>query len=99
MIVLQVRLFVQSGKGPEVEELFRGEYVDAIHAQPGFRRAQLLQPYDSRDDYLIVIEFDTEQQRLDWVATAEHASTWPKFEELCSKITDEGFDVVAEASL
>lgn len=99
MIVLQVRLFLQPGKEWEAEELFRGEYVAAIHTQPGFRGAQLLQPYDSRDECLIVIEFDTERQRLDWVATAEHGTTWPKFEKICSSITDEGFTVLAAASL
>lgn len=99
MIALQVRLLLQPGKESEAEQLFRGEYVAAIRTQPGFRRAQLLRPHAGHDTYLIVIEFDTEQQRLDWVATTEHASTWPKFERLCSEISDEGFTVVAAASL
>lgn len=98
MIVLQVRLSLQPGRASQAEELFRGEYSAAIRVQPGFRQAQLLRPYEGHDDYLLVIEFDTEQQRLDWVATAAHGTTWPKFEAMCASISDEGFTVVAAAS-
>ena len=32
-------------------------------------------------NYRLVIGFQTEQQRLDWVASADHKKAWPAIEE------------------
>ena len=70
MVALHVDLQLQPGAGPELEKTFCDVFRPAISAQPGFSGVALLHSTPEADHYRLVIEFQSEELRLDWVATA-----------------------------
>jgi hypothetical protein len=106
VIELHIYLLAKPGQQAAIEQSYRTEYVPAITVQQGFRGTTLLKPFPpeinsriggnaAQFDYEINIIFDTEEQRVAWVAGPEHQVCWPKMEALCQKIEWEGFDVIA----
>src|SRR5438105_3150265 len=73
MITLRIRLGVAHGQGQAFEQLYHEEYVPAIRRQRGFRRCELWRQHGDPTRYEIAIYFDSEDLRLQWVASAEHA--------------------------
>jgi len=72
MVALHVDLQLKPGAGPELEKTFRDAFRPAISAQPGFSGVALLQATSEADGYRLVIEFQSEELRLNWVATNLH---------------------------
>jgi heme-degrading monooxygenase HmoA len=97
MMTLRIRLRVRDGQGPALETLYRDAYVPAIRGQRGFLRCELWRQHDDPARYEIAIFFESEELRLRWVASPEHAATWPRVEALCTEITAHGFDAIATA--
>ncbi|MBN1676224.1 MAG: antibiotic biosynthesis monooxygenase [Kiritimatiellae bacterium] len=95
MIELHICLEPFAGKERDFEALYRDAYVPGISGQAGFRRTTLLKRRDALREYQIHITFESEPLRLKWVASREHAATWPKVEALCARISWAGFDTVA----
>ncbi len=69
-------------------ETFHGAFAPAMRRQPGFVDVKLLKfrkpvagEPPTKANYKLIISFQTEQQRLQWVATSEHQRLWPKIEE------------------
>ena len=98
MITLHIQLRVKSGQEDRFEELYQETYVPAIGKQEGFRRTQLLRPYEGGSEYEIDIYFDNEDLRERWANSREHQEVWPQVKELCAKITPRRFDILAEDS-
>ena len=94
MVALHVDLQIKPGAGPELERTFRDVFLPAISAQPGFSRVALLQSTPEADRYRLVIEFQSEQLRLNWVATAVHQQVWPRMEAHCVSYAVKNFAVV-----
>lgn len=95
MIELHVYCDVLEGKEEELEKVFNDVFSSAMAKQPGFVRVNLLKMRENKRKYEIDIVFETEEQRLAWVATPEHAEAWPKVEACFSNFSYKGFDVVA----
>ena len=94
MIELHIYLEPFAGKESDLESTFRTAFVPAISVQKGFRRIALLKVRDALRQYRIELAFDSEELRLDWVASREHQEAFPKLVALCQQITWSGFDVV-----
>ncbi len=87
-------LEVLAGKERELEEAFRTAFVPAIRVQEGFRRVAMLKMQNALRRYQIELAFDSEELRLQWVASREHQEAFPKLAALCRDITWSGFQVV-----
>jgi heme-degrading monooxygenase HmoA len=98
MVTLHIHLRVRSGQEARFEELYQKTYVPAISKQEGFRRTQLLRPYEGGSEYEIDIYFDSEDLRERWANSPEHQEVWPQVEEMCAESTPRGFDILAEDS-
>jgi heme-degrading monooxygenase HmoA len=96
MIELHIYLEPHDGKERELETLYLQEYVPGIKIQEGFQRTTLLKNRDSLREYQINITFDSEELRLNWVASKEHTKVWPKVVALCQRISWAGFDSLTE---
>ncbi len=94
MVSLHIDLQLKPRAGPELETTFRQVFRPAVSAQPGFVAVALLQPTSEATAYRLVIEFQTEQLRLDWVATDLHQQVWPKIEAYCASYAVKNFTVV-----
>jgi heme-degrading monooxygenase HmoA len=80
-IQLHVELDVIPGKEKELEEGFQ-RFFSVIRKQPGFVEVRLLKfakAFEGKEiaPYRLLICFETEEQRLRWVANPEHESVWP----------------------
>jgi heme-degrading monooxygenase HmoA len=98
VVTLHIYLRVKSGQEARFEELYQETYVPAIGKQEGFRRTQLLRPYEGGSEYEIDIYFDNEDLRERWANSPEHQEVWPQVKEMCTKITPRGFNILAEDS-
>ena len=94
MVSLHIDLQLKPGAGPELEKTFRQVFRPAVSAQPGFVAVALLHPTSEATGYRLVIEFQTEQLRLDWVATDLHQQVWPQIEAHCDGYAVKNFTVV-----
>jgi len=71
----------------EMIQNFERIFRPVIVKQPGFVAVKLLklrsvvvEPGPVSANYRLTISFDTEEQRLTWVATADHQRVWPEVE-------------------
>jgi heme-degrading monooxygenase HmoA len=87
-VVLLLDLEVDPSMETELASRFRGVFRPAIRKQPGFADVRLLKlrkelagKAPARCSYRLLISFDTEEQRLAWVATADHQRAWPAIEQ------------------
>ncbi len=84
-IQLHVDLFVASGREEELRENFLTVFKPVIAEQPGFAGVKLLKlrsvivgKNPTESVYRLIISFETEEQRLGWVATSDHQRVWPE---------------------
>jgi heme-degrading monooxygenase HmoA len=94
MVTLHIDLQLQPGAGAELEKTFRDAFRPAISAQSGFSGVALLQSASEADHYRLVIEFQSDELRLNWVATALHQQVWPRMEAHCASYAVKKFAVV-----
>ena len=94
MVALHVDLQLKPGAGPELERTFHEVFRPAISAQPGFSAVTLLHSVSEADAYRLVIEFQREELRLNWVATDLHQQVWPQMEAHCANYALKNFSVV-----
>jgi heme-degrading monooxygenase HmoA len=81
-IQLHVELDVTPGKEKEMEEAFQKLFSPLIRKQPGFVEVKLLKftkAFEGKEiaPYRLLISFETDEQRLRWVANPEHQRIWP----------------------
>ncbi len=82
MIQLHVDLDVDPAQEQQLLTAFRQTFSPAIRKQPGFVDVQLLRLRDKTADfnYRLLIGFESEEQRQQWVATPLHQEVWPVIE-------------------
>jgi len=78
-IELHVDLDVDTAKEKELVSTFHHVFQPVISKQPGFVSVALLK-LRAGGAYRLVISFDTEEQRVAWVATDDHQRVWPQME-------------------
>lgn len=85
-IQLHVDLEVDPAKEAEVLKNYKDIFRPTISKQPGFVDVKLLKlrsvPVGDapKTRYRLLISFQTEEQRLKWVATDDHQRVWPSIE-------------------
>jgi len=86
-IQLHVDLEVAPGKEATLETNFRKIFEPTISRQPGFVEVKLMKFRKAmvgkgmpRFSYRLLISFKTEEQRMTWVASADHQRAWPALE-------------------
>jgi heme-degrading monooxygenase HmoA len=79
-IELHVDLDVEPTKEKDLVSTFHTVFEPAISKQPGFVLVTLLKLRAAAVTYRLVISFETEEQRVAWVATADHQRVWPQME-------------------
>ena len=86
-IQLHVDLDVTPGKEKTLEANFEKTFRPTISRQPGFVEVQLLRfrkammgAGPAHSSYRLLISFYTEEQRVTWVASADHQKAWPTIE-------------------
>ncbi len=84
-IHLHVDLFVAPGREDEMKQNFLTVFKPVLSKQPGFVGVQLLTlrselagKAPAGASYRLIISFETEEQRLAWVATDDHQRVWPE---------------------
>jgi heme-degrading monooxygenase HmoA len=93
MTEVHIHLELVSGKEQELENIFWKDFVPAVSSRDGFKQVRLLKKRDASNRYEIDIVFSNEEQRLAWVASAEHDLVWSRIEKLCVRVDVERFDV------
>ena len=84
MIQFRISFEVENTKASEFEKMVHDTYGPALERQPGFVAWRLLTPYESDDAAAgeeatqldLEFEFDSEQDRLVWAASSDHAPAW-----------------------
>ena len=79
-IELHVDLDVEPTKENDLESTFHSVFEPTIGKQPGFVAVTLLKLRAAAVTYRLVISFETEEQRVAWVATTDHQRVWPQME-------------------
>jgi heme-degrading monooxygenase HmoA len=85
-IQLQVDLDVDPAKEADVVKNFKTVFLPVISKQPGFVDVKMLKLRSTpkgdapKTRYRLLISFETEEQRLKWVATDDHQRVWPSIE-------------------
>ncbi len=98
MISLNVYLTAKDGQEAALETAIKDVWITAMVKQPGFQRATLNTPFS--DDELAALEankptyayemvstWNTEQERLNWVALDIHQEVWPQVIEHCADVS------------
>ncbi len=98
MIELQISLEALPGKDEKLEKIFDTVFAPAISIQKGFKSVSLLKQSNTMHGYQIQLRFDTEEQRLAWVASDEHQKAFPKVAELCGAVSWMGFEVAGHTA-
>ena len=104
-MLLQIYFKEPAERAAEFEKMFADTYVPALKVQEGYIRSNLLQvfPADVLEklgaaptefNYQMELVFDTEANRLKWVASDEHQAAWPRAKGMADKVAYRGFDVV-----
>jgi hypothetical protein len=86
-IQLHVDMDVDPAKEQEMLKNYRATFRPAITKQPGFVEVKLMKlrkvlagQGPANTAYRLLISFQTEEQRLKWVATDTHQKVWPTIE-------------------
>ena len=101
-IQLHVDLYVDPAKEQQMVQNYHKLFQPAISHQPGFVEVKLLRLREVKAGkpqaakYRLIISFQREEQRVQWVATAEHKKVWPTIEDTLTgpKYTVILYDVV-----
>jgi len=94
MVILEIELVVKEGQNSEVKKRFNENFTPAIRHQSGFYNALFLEQLEIRDNCMILLFFDTEKQRLDWVSSDEHDPAWESIVELLNSFTAKSYRIV-----
>lgn len=86
-IQLHVDLQVDSSRAEEVAAVFQDVFVPAIRKQPGFLSVELLKFREARSGgeataftHRLLLSFETEERRRQWVESEDHQKAWPAIE-------------------
>lgn len=102
MIQFRISFEVDNAKASEFEKMVHDTYGPALTRQKGFVAWRLLTPYEKEDagegaapvHLDLEFEFDTEQDRLVWAASSDHAPAWSTAVDLSTSYKAEGFNVL-----
>ena len=106
-IALQMDFIVAKENAAAFEKMYYSIYVPAMTVQQGYVGSKLLRLFPetlakeieaepTTYNYQIQISFKTEQDRKDWVASAQHQIAWPAASSLASEYKWRGYEVMGD---
>jgi hypothetical protein len=106
VIQFRINFEVDSARADEFEKMVHDIYGPALTRQQGFVAWRLLRPYQAEDameggetvQLALEFEFDTEQDRLTWAASSDHAPAWEAAVAMARGYQAHGFDVLEAAA-
>ena len=90
---LHIWMTAKSGQEDDLEKTFREVFYPAVSARKGFRDAKMMRK-PGTSEYTVRLTFDTEDRRMEWVASDEHQQAWPALSGHCAKTDFDGFALV-----
>ena len=90
---LHIWMTAKSGHAEALAKTFADEFYPAVSSMAGFRSALLLHK-PGTDEFTVRLSFDTEEQRMAWVASDKHQRAWPALASHSMKTDYDGFAVV-----
>lgn len=86
-IQLHVDMMVDPAREKDLKKNFKEIFKPAMSKQPGFLHVYMLKLREAKAgkapegaNYRLVINFKSEEDRLNWVKSNEHQSAWPTIE-------------------
>ena len=86
-IQLHVDMMVDPAKEKELKKNFKEIFKPAMAKQPGYIHVYMLKLREAKagkapegSNYRLVINFRSEEDRLNWVKSNDHQSAWPTIE-------------------
>jgi heme-degrading monooxygenase HmoA len=73
-------------------------FIPAVSRYPGFCEVWLSRVRDDRQSLELDVIFDTEEQRLVWVDSQDHAVAWAPLRECCNEVTIARFEVLIRST-
>lgn len=106
-VLLQMEFVVPKENAEAFEKMYYAIYVPAMTVQKGYVGSKLLrlfpeniakeiQAEPTTHNYAIQISFATEQDRRNWVKSAEHQIAWPAASKLATAFKWRGYDVMGD---
>lgn len=92
-VELHIWMTAKSGHASDLEKTFAEVFYPAVSSMPGFRVALLMRK-PGTDEYTVRLSFDTEEQRMHWVASDKHQQAWPALASHSAKTDYDGFAVI-----
>ncbi len=86
-IQLHVDMMVDPAKEKELKKNFHEIFKPAMAKQPGYLHVYMLKLREAKagkapegSNYRLIINFKTEEDRLNWVKSNDHQAAWPTIE-------------------
>ena len=106
-MALQMDFVVPKENAEAFEKMYYSIYVPAMTVQQGYISSKLLRRYPddlsekiqaeaTTYNYQIQISFDTEENRMKWVASDQHQIAWPAATSLATEYKWRGYDVMGD---
>ena len=90
---LYIWLTAKSGQEDAMEKTFKEVFYPAVSARKGFRSAMMVRK-PGTSEYTVRLSFDTEELRMEWVASDAHQEAWPALEAHAAKADYAGFAII-----
>lgn len=92
-VELHIWMTAKPGQSDALRKTFAEVFYPAVSSMPGFRNALLMRK-PGTDEFTVRLSFDSEEQRMDWVASDKHQRTWPALAAHAAKTDYDGFAVI-----
>ena len=92
-VELHIWMTAKDGRAEQVETTFEEVFYPAVSSMPGFRSALLMRK-PATSEFTLRLSFDTEEQRMEWVASDKHQQAWPALSAHSQQTRYDGFAVV-----
>ena len=94
MVILEINLVVKEGQNSELKRKFNESFGTAIIHQSGFYNAYLLEHFEDKKDCTIILFFDTEEKRIEWVNSDDHDPAWESIVALLDSFSVKSYKIV-----
>lgn len=92
-VELHIWMTAKPGQSDALQETFAEVFYPAVSSMPGFRNALLMRK-PGTEEFTVRLSFDSEEQRMEWVASDKHQRAWPALAAHAAKTDYDGFAVI-----
>lgn len=97
MVVLTIELRVDGDRQDAVRDNFTRRFLPTVSRRDGFVDAILASALEEPDRMLILLFFESEEQRMAWVSSPEHDPVWESIASQCRNVTPVSHEILARA--